>query len=233
MIMVASFFTQLLNYISKRPFKFDPDIGTAGVLIPVMELSSGFLRGVLLTRRKLVLGRGAKITNLRSLYLNGGLVRIGEYCRLECTSHEGINLGQNFKLGAFSQIIASGTLTDLGKGVNIGHNVGIGEFSYIGGAGGTRIGDDTIIGQYFSAHPENHVFSDGSLPIRKQGTTREGIVVGSGCWIGAKVTLTDGITIGGNSVIGAGSVVTKSFPKNSVIGGIPARLLRTIDIEDI
>jgi acetyltransferase-like isoleucine patch superfamily enzyme len=157
--------------------------------------------------------------------LGGGLVRLGDHCLIDCTSRGGIHLGRNFKLGAFSRVIASGTLSDLGKGIRIGDNVGIGEFAYIGGAGGVEIGHDTIVGQYFSVHPENHVFSDPEVPIRDQGVTRKGIKVGQGCWIGARVTLIDGVSIGNNCVIAAGSVVTKSFPDKTVIGGVPARLL--------
>lgn len=166
---------------------------------------------------------------VRQLVLNGGLVRLEENCVVDCLSKEGVRLGLNFKLGAQSRLIASGSLTDLGIGITVGDNVGIGEFAYIGGAGGTKIGSDTIIGQYFSAHPENHVFADLNLVIREQGVTRVGIEICDGCWIGAKVTITDGVTIGPRSIIAAGSVVTSSFPGDSLIGGVPARLIRKLD----
>lgn len=222
-----SIITSLLERVLKRSVVLDPDIPNRAVIRLVVEVAIGLARGFVLTRRRLVLGRGARVHGLSKLNLDGGLVRLEEYCRVDCTSREGIHLGRNFKLGAFSRMMASGTLADLGKGIRIGHNVGIGEFAYIGGAGGVQIGDDTIVGQYFSVHPENHVFSDPSRPVREQGVKRQGISVGSGCWIGAKVTLIDGVRIGGNSVIAAGSVVTKCFPANSVIGGVPARLLRS------
>lgn len=219
----------LLERILQRPVKLDPSIPTVILFARAVAVGTGLLRGLVLTRRKLVLGRGARVNGLSDLYIGGGLVRLEEHCRIECISREGVRLGRNFKLGAFSRIIASGTLTDLGKGVRIGDNVGIGEFAYIGGAGGVDIGDDTIVGQYFSVHSENHIFSDTTRPIREQGVTRQGITIGPGCWIGAKVTILDGVTVGGNSVIAAGSVVMKSFPPNSVIGGVPARLLRILD----
>lgn len=219
-------FKLLLEKVLKRPVKIDPNIHPSVIISQAMGSLIGLLRGLALTHHPLILGRGARITGRGHLHLVGGLVRIGEYCRLDCISRNGIQLGFNFKLGAFSRIIASGTLADLGYGIRIGDNVGIGEFAYIGGAGGVEIGDDTIVGQYFSVHPENHIFSDPTRPIREQGVTREGITIGQGCWIGAKVTILDGVSVGSNSVIAAGSVVTKSFPQNSVIGGVPARLLR-------
>ncbi|MBG6247619.1 MULTISPECIES: acyltransferase [Symbiopectobacterium] len=107
----------------------------------------------------------------------------------------------------------------------------IGDFCHIGGAGGVHIGDDTIIGAYFSVHPENHLFDDKSQLIRLQGVSHQGIVIGKNCWIGAKVTVVtvlDGATIGDGCVVAAGSVVKGVFPDGCAIGGIPARILKRI-----
>ena len=62
--------------------------------------------------------------------------------------------------------------------------------------------------------------------IRLQGVKRTGIKIGKNCWIGAKVTILDGVTIGDGCIVAAGAVVNSSFPDNSVIGGVPARLLK-------
>jgi acetyltransferase-like isoleucine patch superfamily enzyme len=97
----------------------------------------------------------------------------------------------------------------------------------LGGAGGLEIGDECIIGQYLSCHPENHVSGDLEVAIRHQGVTRKGIKIGPNCWIGSKVTILDGVEIGKGCIIAAGAVVTKSFPSNSVIGGVPAKLLKS------
>ncbi|MEY2829960.1 MAG: hypothetical protein RIQ33_1818, partial [Bacteroidota bacterium] len=127
-----------------------------------------------------------------------------------------------------SRLIVSTTFNDLGKFIKIGNNVGMGEFAYLGGAAGLEIGDDCIIGQYLSCHPENHNFENPDELIRLQGTTRKGIKIGKNCWIGSKVTFLDGVEIGDGCVIAAGSVVNKSFPSQSVIGGVPAKLLKSI-----
>ncbi|MNY28347.1 putative acetyltransferase [compost metagenome] len=97
----------------------------------------------------------------------------------------------------------------------------------MGGSGGVSIGDDTIIAQYFSAHPENHIYEDVSVPIRQQGTRRAAICIGEDCWIGAKVTVLAGVTIGKGSIVGAGSVVTKDIPPHSIAIGNPARVVKT------
>jgi len=139
---------------------------------------------------------------------------------------QSIEFGNNVRIGSFSQVVASTSFNEIGEFIKIGNNVGIGEYSYLGGAGGLEIGDDCIIGQFFSCHPENHKFEDPNKLIRLQGVDRKGIQIGKNCWIGSKVTILDGVTIGDNCVIAAGAVVTKSMPSNSVIGGVPARVLR-------
>lgn len=221
-----SFPLRILEALLKRRVRLDPDVPLRVLFGHAFSTGIGLLRGLLLTRRRVVLGSGARIVTAHRLRTAGGLVRIGTGSRVDCTSREGIELGRNFKLGAFSHVIASGTLSNLGRGITIGDNVGISEFAYIGGAGGLRIGSDVIVGQYFSTHPENHVFSDPDVPIREQGVTREGIEIGADCWIGAKVTILDGVSLGRGCVVAAGSVVTRSFRDYSIIGGVPARVLK-------
>ena len=82
------------------------------------------------------------------------------------------------------------------------------------------------MGQYFSCHPENHNHADLATEIRLQGVVRKGIKIGANCWIGSKVTILDNVEIGAGSIIAAGAVVNKSFPANSIIGGVPAKLLK-------
>ena len=176
--------------------------------------------------RRMLMGRGVRFFNLNAIQY-GKYVKLGEFVYLSAMGTGKITLGDNVGIGAFSRIIISTSLNNLGTGISIGNNVGIGEFAYLGGAGGLTIDDDCIIGQYFSCHPENHNYQDTHLPIRHQGVTRKGIAIGANCWIGSKVTILDGVTIGEGCVIAAGSVVTKNFPSNSVIGGVPAKVLKT------
>jgi len=223
--LVISAITLMLG----RPFTLDPDVPLSTLAARAISTATGLMRGTIFIRRRLVLSRGARVRTPRKLQVGGGLVRIEEYCLIDCLSRDGISLGRNFKLGAYSRMVASGSIADLGKGIIVGDNVGIGEFAYIGGAGGVIIGADCIVGQYLSVHPEDHVFSDLERPIRDQGVTRKGIEIGPGCWIGAKVTILDGARVGKGSVVAAGSVVTRSFPDHSLIGGVPARMIRRLN----
>lgn len=174
-----------------------------------------------------VIGKCVDLRHRRYLKL-GNRVKIGSYCLIDSLGLEGVSLGNNVSIGDFSRLVVSSDISNLGSHITIHDNVGIGEFSRIGGSGGVTIKSDTIIGQYLSCHPENHNFSDSNTLIRHQGTTRAEIIIGRNCWIGAKVTITAGVNIGDGCVIAAGSVITKSFESNSLIGGIPAKLIRKI-----
>lgn len=157
----------------------------------------------------------------------GRFLKLGNDVHISALGRQGIEIGDNVSIGAFSRVVVSTSFNQLGEYIKIGNNVGMGEYAYLGGAGGLEIGDESIIGQYFSCHPENHIAADLSIAIRHQGVTRKGIKIGKNCWIGSKVTILDGVQIGDGSIIAAGAVVNRSFPENSIIGGIPAKLLKT------
>jgi acetyltransferase-like isoleucine patch superfamily enzyme len=176
----------------------------------------------------LSLGKGVRFFNLPNIKI-GKFVKIGNNVYLGALGEEGLLIGNNVGIGDYSKIVVSTDFGNPGKFIKIGNNVGIGEFAYLGGAGGLEIGNDCIIGQYLSCHPENHEYQDLNIPIRLQGVSRKGIRIGDNCWIGSKVSILDGVVIGAGSIIAAGAVVNKSFPPNSIIGGVPAKLLKTRD----
>jgi acetyltransferase-like isoleucine patch superfamily enzyme len=172
-----------------------------------------------------LLGRGVRFFNLSKI-VYGKFLKLGDHVYISALATQGVFIGDQVGIGAFSRVVVSTSLNSIGSFIRIGSNVGVGEFAYLGGAGGLEIGNDTIIGQYFSCHPENHIYDNVDALIRHQGVTRQGIHIGSNCWIGSKVTVLDGVTIGNGCIIAAGAVVTKSFPDNCVIGGVPARVIK-------
>lgn len=97
---------------------------------------------------------------------------------------------------------------------------------YITMAGKVTLGDGVRIASYAALYGFNHRFDDLTVPIWWQGLDEVGIVVGDDVWIGTHVVVTDGVRIGDHSVIAAGSVVTHDVPPWSVVGGVPARVLR-------
>lgn len=189
------------------------------------------LRGLLFLRKlKVFVGRSVKVSGKSYLKL-GNFSTLDNYSNIQAYSSEGVLCGDRFKLGAYSIISCTSHLSKLGKGVTIGDDVGISEFCFLGASGGITIGNNVIMGQYVSFHSQNHIFEDSSQPIQHQGTSSEGITIGDGTWIGAKVTLLDGVKVGKNCVIAAGAVVKNSFPDNCLIGGVPAKLIKDLSTQ--
>ncbi len=227
--------TLLEKIIRKRnpQFSFDKDLNNAALFQFIWVQCWSILRGMclLLLLKKpngALLGKRVKFFNLPKIQF-GKFMKLGNDVYLSALGKDGIVFGNNVSIGSFSRVIVSTTLDNLGNHIKLGSNVGIGEFAYLGGAGGLTIGDDCIVGQYLSCHPENHNHEDLSSPIRHQGVNRKGIKIGQNCWIGSKVTILDGVEVGSGCIIAAGSVVNKSFPDNSIIGGVPAKLIKTRD----
>jgi acetyltransferase-like isoleucine patch superfamily enzyme len=226
------------NIIRKRNPAFTlPATISFGILIGfAWQQGLNLMRGASLTFRAkspkmMVKGRRVKLIGI-SMMSWGRYLKVGDDVYINAISAEGITLGEKVGIGAFSRLVASGDMSKIGRGINIGNNVGIGEFAYLGGAGGLCIGDNCIVGQYFSCHPENHCIDDTDKPFRLQGVTRKGITIGNNCWIGSKVTILDGVSVGDNCVIAAGAVVNKSFPAGYIIGGVPARIIKKVnDVE--
>ncbi|MNL60449.1 putative acetyltransferase [compost metagenome] len=117
-------------------------------------------------------------------------------------------------------------MSQIGTGVKIGNGSGINAYAYLGGQGGIAIGENVIIGPGVKIFSENHVFADLDESIKSQGVSRKGVVIKDDCWIGSNVTILDGVVIESGCVIAAGAVVTKSIPKMSVAGGVPAKVLK-------
>lgn len=223
------------NIIQKRnpKFEFDPQISSWMIFEMCFGKFIALLRSLkLLPRGKfaglLFLGKGVRFEQVSKMEF-GKWVKIGDYSKLAALGKGKLIIGDKSGIGAFSNVIVSTSFNNIGEHIHIGKNVGIGEYAYLGGGGGLEIGDDCIVGQYFSCHPENHNYQDLNIPIRLQGVNRKGIKIGANCWIGSKVTILDGVEVGDSCVIAAGAVVTKNMPSNSVIGGVPARVLKRRD----
>lgn len=150
-----------------------------------------------------ILGSHVKFFNSSKIKF-GKYLKLGDHVYISALGKEGVFFGNNVGIGAYSRVVVSTTFDNPGKYIKIGNNVGIGEFAYLGGGGGLEIGDDCIIGQYFSCHPENHVTHNLNMPIRYQGVSRKGIKIGQNCWIGSKVTILDGVSIGEGCMIAGG-----------------------------
>lgn len=115
--------------------------------------------------------------------------------------------------------------TDCGKNITVGRDVFINSGCRFQDQGGITIGDGALIGHNAVLATLNHGFA----PHDRKSLYPAPIVIGKNVWLGANVTVLQGVTIGDNAVIAAGAVVNRDVPANMVAGGVPAVLLKTID----
>lgn len=186
----------------KKNFKFDDNLNLSEILEIAFDLFFGVFRGLILFKNLnhgfSWVGKGVSLKGKNKIKIGKG-VRLGDNVLLSGYGVKGIAIRDNVSIQSYSRLIVSADYSNLGIGIEIHEGVGIGEFSRIGGSGGVLIGSSTIIGQYFSCHPENHYFNDKNKSIKHQGTERKKITIGKDCWIGSKVTVTSGVAIGDRS----------------------------------
>jgi acetyltransferase-like isoleucine patch superfamily enzyme len=113
--------------------------------------------------------------------------------------------------------------------IHIGRDSLIGELNVLRGQGGITLGDRVYTSPLVQILAVNHVYADPGRPFIEQGITAEGIVVEDDVWIGAGAVITDGVRVGRGSVVAAGAVVTQDVPPHTLVGGVPARVLKRIE----
>lgn len=113
-----------------------------------------------------------------------------------------------------------------GSKLSVGNRSQLGQRSVLGGE--IEIGDDVLMGPDVVVMAVSHDFSNINIPINQQDHTIERkVIIGSNVWLGTRVVVLPGVNIGEGSIVGAGAVVTKSFPPYSIVGGVPAKLIKS------
>jgi acetyltransferase-like isoleucine patch superfamily enzyme len=170
---------------------------------------------------------------------NGVRLRFGNYIWLGHGSYldkgaylhacpNGIKVGAN-TIVMYGAILHVYNFRDLPNSViQIGRDCLIGEYSVIRGQGGVVIGDRVYTSPFTQIIAVNHVFDNPQRPFVEQGITAEGIVIEDDVWLGAGSIITDGVTIGKGSVVAAGAVVTQDVAPGTVVGGVPAKIIRDV-----
>ena len=165
----------------------------------------------------LMIGKGVQITHGKHITC-GKRVKFEDYSEIHGLCSDCLVFGNDVTIGRRVMIRPSSYYGgDLGKGLEIGDNSSIGPDAYVGCSGKIVIGKNVMFGPKCSLFAENHNFADESKTIKSQGVNQKGIVIEDDCWIGSNVIILDGVHIGKGCVIGAGTLITKDIPDNSIV----------------
>lgn len=229
--MMRNVTTAIIRHLGRENYTVDPTIGTRDLLVVVSGRALQLLRGLWLklwlreSAGLVFLGRHCKVRHCHRISV-GRTIVLGDRVEILALSRGGIVMGNNVSIQANSIIECTGVLSHLGEHLRIGNNVGMGQNCFIQVRGPVTIGNNVIFGPGVSIFSENHESSDTTRFINEQGVTRKGVAIADGVWVGARATILDGVTVGAHSIVAAGSVVTSDVEPFSVVGGVPARLIR-------
>jgi len=157
--------------------------------------------------------------------------RLGRGSRL--IGPEYVRIGSRVLLGERSWLNAKDDSGDGEPTLHIGDGTYIGRFVQINAWRSVNIGRDVLIADRVFISDADHNFSDPDTPIRLQGDSFLGAVtLCDGCWIGIGAVILPGVTVGRNAVVAANAVVTDDVPDHTVVGGVPAKVLKQIPPKD-
>lgn len=159
------------------------------------------------------------------LFLNKR-ISIGKTAIIDKTAVLKTPLGGKIQIGEKGRIYDGAMLQTYGGNIIIGDRCSINPYTVIYGHGGIRIGNGVRIATHTVIIPANHHFESKEKYIYKQGVSGKGIVIEDDVWIGANVTILDNVVIRKGTIIAAGAVVNKSTEPYSIIGGVPAKLIK-------
>ncbi|KRD64004.1 hypothetical protein ASE40_00685 [Flavobacterium sp. Root935] len=161
---------------------------------------------------------------------NNGNIRYPMYL----TGGEYIKIGNNFdcdqrlRLDAIDNFLGEKFCPE----IIIGNNVSIQKDCHIGAINKIILGDNVLLASkvYISDHSHGEITKEAILlpPSKRKLYSKGPVIIEDNVWLGENVVVLPGVTIGENTVVGANAVVTKSIPKNSVVGGNPARVIREL-----
>jgi len=222
---------KLIQSLGRENYRIDKSLTKLDLANIVISkgfcLCRGFILKISLKRSKglIFVGKRCKIRFKNKISI-GKTISIGDYVEINALSKTGISIGNNVSILNNTIIECTGVIRNIGDGLVIGNNVGIAQNCFIQVRGKVIIGDNVIFGPNVSIFSENHIFSNLEIPINKQGESRIGVNIESGVWIGTRSVILDGVTIGANSIVAAGSVVNKDVLPNTIVGGVPAKLIK-------
>nr|WP_321410897.1 acyltransferase [uncultured Carboxylicivirga sp.] len=162
---------------------------------------------------------------------NDACVKIGSNTRMgsftKIYTNTSWNIGNDVKIATHCDIFARESLNS-GR-LCIGNGSHIGDGTIIDMCSDVTIDEEVAIGPNCTIYTHDHKFDDMNKPAWKGGLILKPVVIKRGAWIGSNVTILPGVTIGERAVIAAGAVVTQNVSPNTIVGGVPAKLLKEIN----
>jgi acetyltransferase-like isoleucine patch superfamily enzyme len=175
------------------------------------------------SRLPVFIGSGVSIAYPRHLHM-GEFSMIGSRSNIMAFSLHGIWLGKRVTIRENAWVQCTSHPANPGEGLWVGNDTYIGPSATLGIGGSVHIGQRCQIGAGVVIVAENHDSEDDGSPSASK-VLRKGVSIGDDCWLGHRVTVLDGVTLGRGCVVGAGAVVTKSFPPGSRVAGVPAKVI--------
>ena len=166
-----------------------------------------------LVRRRFLSSYGRRLSLDGLAFIAGGAVlQIGRGGRME--------LGRWSWLGHGSKLRCHEGVISIGAKTVIGQECTISAYQHV------SIGRECLIADCAMVIDFDHSCEDVERPVRLQGIHKRDVRVGNNVWIGHGASILCGVTVGDNAIVGTGAVVTRDVPPNTVVAGVPARVIR-------
>lgn len=230
---------KLIRALKNDPnYKWDSTYSSRNLFIISINRSVQLIRGLFLkpflkrSTGLIFVGSHVKVRHAGQLSAGKNLI-LEDNVSINALSTNGIHLGDHISIARDSILFCTGIISQKGTGIIIGNNTGISARAYLAGQGGITIGSNVIMGPNVQIFSENHNFPDLALNIKEQGVTRNAVIIENNCWIGASAIILAGVSIGDGCVVAAGSVVTRSIPANSIVAGVPAKVIKSRGVVNV
>jgi acetyltransferase-like isoleucine patch superfamily enzyme len=212
-----------------RPLSHPVDYRRAHVPAGALRRRLGALRAAVRSRLYPWLTSGihrrALVRDPRFLSLADG-VRVGPQAELWAFA-DAPSGGAAIVLAQDADIRSFALLHAYGGSIRVGRRSCVNHFCFVNGAGGVDLGDDVMLGTHTVILSSEHSYDDLTTPMGQQPSRARPVVIEDDVYLGAHVTVLAGVRIGTGAIVAAGAVVNRDVPPYAIVGGVPAKLIRS------
>ncbi len=187
----------------------------------------GWLFKFLFAHKRLVIGKNFKCDSFPKVLLDKSAhIKIGDNVlfrrNVELRAHgeSKLEISENCRIDRGVRILSANNAR-----IHLQNGVRVGLYSVFNGGDSIEIGKKSLISGFVYLQTSMHNYQ-GSAEIQDQGYIHGPVKLGDNCWLGTHVVVFPNVILGSGSIVGSSAVVNKSFAKNSIIAGIPAKLIK-------